>query len=191
MKKRLPIIAIAFLAFSAFGASPAQPAATPITARKRADILKLIRLTHGVALGMNLGKTMAAQMIAGLRRDRPEISAVAIHDIQQAVFETLYTPSIRKQVTDDTLKRYAKYFTDAEIRGMIRFYRTPLGQKIVRVRPRLGKEALQAGEKLFLPLRGELIDRIRQYLQRDHINLQTLRPEKSGKSSEGAQPGTQ
>jgi hypothetical protein len=42
---------------------------------------------------------------------------------------------------------YDKNFTHDEIKGLIRFYETPLGQKSASVLPRIGIELSQAGQK--------------------------------------------
>ena len=188
MKRLFCALAIAVLSAAAVGAPPLQSGA-PADAAKRADILKLVKMTHSLDLGLRIGTMFSDQIVKTLRRSHPDISEVAIRDIEQAASDIIDRPSTRAKLTNAIVRLYAKYYTDADIRGMIHFYGTPLGRKILRVRPRLSKEAFQAGEAVFAPMRGELIDRIRLYLQRDHIDLKTLRPDESGKPSKGTQAG--
>jgi hypothetical protein len=42
---------------------------------------------------------------------------------------------------------YDKYLSDEEIKGLIQFYQTPLGQKTLRVMPQLMAESQEAGRK--------------------------------------------
>lgn len=42
---------------------------------------------------------------------------------------------------------YRKHFTDDEIKGLAEFHDSPLGRKLVRVQPALGREAMAIGSK--------------------------------------------
>ncbi|OKH28003.1 DUF2059 domain-containing protein [Chroogloeocystis siderophila] len=42
---------------------------------------------------------------------------------------------------------YNKYFTEEDIQGMIAFYQTPLGQKIISVLPQLAQESSKVGQQ--------------------------------------------
>lgn len=179
MKTILPVLAIALLCAPALGAPPTQNGTAKVATAERADILKLMNMTHGLDIGMHIGKMLSDSIIASIRRLHPDVSGIAIRDIEQAASDIVDRPSTRAKLVDAIVKLYAKYYTDTDIRGMIRFYGTPLGEKIIRIRPRLSQESFQAGEDVFKPLRGELVDRIRQYLRRDHIDPQTLKAEKS------------
>jgi hypothetical protein len=53
-----------------------------------------------------------------------------------------------KQMLDLAVPVYDKYFTSEEIRGLIQFYQTPLGQKSVSVLPQLTTELMNEGRKL-------------------------------------------
>ena len=43
---------------------------------------------------------------------------------------------------------YDKYFSDEDIKGLIQFYQTPLGQKALNNLPKIASESQAAGEKL-------------------------------------------
>jgi uncharacterized protein len=179
MKKLLPVLALALLCAPALGAPSAQNGTVKVPAAERADILKLMGMTHGLDIGMRIGKMFSDSIIASIKRLHPDVSDIAIRDIEQASSDIVDRPSTRAKLVDAIVKLYAKYYTVTDIQGMIRFYGTPLGKKIIRIRPRLSQEAFQAGEDVFKPLRGELVDRIQQYLRRDHIDPKTLKAEKS------------
>lgn len=179
MKKLLITVAFASLSVCASAASPARSGAGAVSAAERADILKLINTTGALDIGMHVGSALADQLIGNIKRLHPEISDVAVRDIKQACADILNRPSTRAKLVDASVRIYAKYYTDADIRGMIRFYNTPLGKKIIRNAPKVSQEGMLAGEAVVRPLQGELIDLIRQYLRRDHIDPRTLKPEKS------------
>jgi hypothetical protein len=44
------------------------------------------------------------------------------------------------QVTDQLIAIYDKHFTDEEIKGLLQFYGSPLGQKVASEMPKIGRE---------------------------------------------------
>jgi hypothetical protein len=53
-----------------------------------------------------------------------------------------------QQVLDLAVPIYDKYFSHEEIKGLIRFYETPLGQKTISVLPQLTTELMTQGRRL-------------------------------------------
>ena len=52
-----------------------------------------------------------------------------------------------KALVDSEVLIYDKHFSHQEIRGLIEFYRTPLGQKTLKELPAVVSESAQAGQK--------------------------------------------
>ena len=53
-----------------------------------------------------------------------------------------------QQVMNLAVPIYAQYLSDADIKGLIQFYKTPLGQKWISVRPKLMAGVLPAAHSL-------------------------------------------
>ncbi|HTA51237.1 MAG TPA: DUF2059 domain-containing protein [Candidatus Acidoferrum sp.] len=66
-------------------------------------------------------------------------------------FERVQTKMQPQQFVDMAAAAYDKYLTDDEIKGLIAFYQTPLGQKTLTVLPQLTielqKKGMEAGEQ--------------------------------------------
>lgn len=62
-------------------------------------------------------------------------------------FQKFRTKFATKQFIDLAVARYDENFSDAEIKGLIDFYQTPLGQKITSTLPKLTAELQQDGQK--------------------------------------------
>jgi len=65
-------------------------------------------------------------------------------DLFFAKFQSKADP---QQLLDLIVPLYDKYLSDKEIKDLIQFYRTPLGQKSVQVMPKLIAESEEAGRK--------------------------------------------
>lgn len=117
-------------------------------------------------------------MIANVKAADPSVSDTALRDIREGVMEVIMRPSTKRKLIDAAVRVYARHFTDSDIRGMIRFYQTPLGKKVIRTLPAVTRESVLAGEAVVRPLRGALIQSVKEKLKRDHIDPRTLQPEK-------------
>lgn len=149
--------------------APAAPPAAPVTPEQRAAIKELLDVMN---TRDNLVKTFAA-MAQGLA---PQM-AQAMN--QQIEANTALTPEqrtkLRSQMTepfnaavkeaqgimtapklvDETLDKmqtvFAKYYTAAEAKQLVAFYKSPIGAKTLTAMPQATNESLQAGVAIFQP----------------------------------------
>ncbi|MBB6372191.1 DUF2059 domain-containing protein [Chryseobacterium shigense] len=52
------------------------------------------------------------------------------------------------KMTDIYIPIYAKYYTESDIDELIKFYKSPIGQKTLTVMPALMRESMEAGGKM-------------------------------------------
>ena len=113
---------------------------------KEADIRQLLNVMGAGAVGVqamdnmekNIRPLMANSLPPGEYRDK-------LVDLFFIKFHSKRNP---KMLTDIAVPVYAKYYSDDEIKGLIKFYSTPLGQKLVTVLPSLTSELYKAGGDL-------------------------------------------
>lgn len=136
--------AFAFLVFSAAIAlaqtsGPAQPAPSSSLSAdqtaKRVDIRKLIELT-GAA---NVSGDALRQIIAPLKTAYPEVP--------DEFWDTFAKEVHSDELIDLVIPIYDKYYTRDEIRDLTSFYQSPVGQKTIKVLPKLSAEAIDAGQE--------------------------------------------
>jgi uncharacterized protein len=60
-------------------------------------------------------------------------------------YEILAEEFKKLDLMKDNLALYDKYFTIDEIKGLIEFYKSPVGQKAIQVLPALTQEAMSRG----------------------------------------------
>ncbi len=131
-------------------------AATPVfcqttaTQTKRADIIRLLRMT-GAAKGASEAMDL---MLPSLKEAMPQVP------------EQVWT-EFRSEVREDdmielTYSIWDKHFTHQEIRDLIRFYQSPTGQKIIRETPVIQRESLAAGQKWGNEILGRILARLKE-----------------------------
>ncbi len=123
--------------------SPAPPAIDP---QKEADIRSLIELTGASDLiqdAMQKSSSQYTQRIEILLPDKDRAQKLS------AAFLDRYKARFTTEAMDNQLVRlYDKHFTHDEIRQLLQFYGSPLGQKFAEEMPKLTQEAQAAGQEL-------------------------------------------
>lgn len=158
------IVVCALLSSSA-GVSQAQEASD----QKRADVRRLLELTGAMKIGKLMSDAMVAQMTNLLRSTHP--------DIPQRVLDVL--PGEVNAVIGENLPAfgeraaaiYEKYYSAEDVRGLIAFYSSPLGKKVIEVTPPLTQESMLAGQKWGESLGPEIQRRIQARLKQEHVEL--------------------
>lgn len=112
---------------------------------KEADIRKLFELTGG--------KQLAAQVIESMGADlKPMMTkALPVGDYREKLVDLFFVKFQSRldtqKLVDLAVPIYDKHLSREDIRGLIEFYQTPLGQKTLQAIPAIMSEMQQAGRK--------------------------------------------
>jgi len=130
---------------SAFSAQ--DNAASPQTVRsidpaKEADIRSLMELVGARDLVQDGAS-------AAIEQSREKLVATVPNNDKGQAFVGTFAASYQKkfdldQVTDQLVGIYDKHFTEDEIKGLLQFYGSPLGQKMAAEMPKIGRETQAA-----------------------------------------------
>jgi len=116
-----------------------------VDAAKEADIRSLLELT-GV-------KAVAGQTMDGMMESIKPLLAGSLPpgEYREKLIDLFFVKFRAKADPQHLLELaipiYDKYFSDAEIKSLLQFYRTPLGQKTIQVLPMVAAEMQQEGKK--------------------------------------------
>jgi len=126
------------------GAPQANGKQPKIDAAKEADIRRLMALTHTTLLDKQTIGAMEAHV-------RPAITNALPPGEYRAKLVDLFVAKYKSKLNPEELKEraipvYDKHFSAAEIKEMIRFYETPLGQKVLKEMPVVTAELQQMGQ---------------------------------------------
>ena len=104
-------------------------------ATKRVEIRQLIELT-GAA---NVSADALRQIISPLRAGFPQVP--------DEFWDTFVNEVRSEELVDLVVPIYDKYYTREEIHDLTLFYRSPVGQKTIKILPKLSAEAIDAGQE--------------------------------------------
>lgn len=126
IKQSITLVAILmFLATGAFSQTPSN---------KTEKIKTLLELTGSA----NLGKQILEQMIGSFKHRTSKIP--------DSFWETFQEEIDVDGLMTKILPLYDKYYTEADIDGLISFYQSDLGKKVTTSLPLLMKESMEVGE---------------------------------------------
>jgi len=123
--------------------APASPqASSPIDPVKEADIRSLMELV-GARDMVQDGESTAVE------QSREKLLATIPNNDRGQAFVNAFAASYQKkfdvdEVTGQLVAIYDKHFTDDEIKGLLQFYGSPLGQKVAAEMPKIGRETQAA-----------------------------------------------
>ena len=121
-----------------------------IDPQKEADIRRLLQvmgaeraMTQAMTnMETNIRPLLTSSFPAGEYRDR----------LIQLFFDKFHSKIDLQELTGLAMPVYDKYLSDADVKGLIDFYSTPLGQKVINVLPNIvaesGEKGRQWGEKI-------------------------------------------
>jgi uncharacterized protein len=166
----MKLIRAALIALFMFvGLAPSLARADELTPEKRADIETLLQMTGALSVGKQMAVTVTAQLAQTIRKARPDIPKKPIDVLPEevgAVFEANIA-----SLKEATIPLYSKYFTGAEIKQMLQFYATELGQKAIKVMPALMQESMTLGRQWAESLGPQIDARIRARLKQEGVNI--------------------
>jgi len=130
------------------GAAPAQDSAAPphanssIAPAKEADIRSLMELVGARDLVQDGANTVIEQ-------SREKLFATVPDNDKGQAFVNAFAAGFQKKfdadhVTDELVGIYDKHFTEDEIKGLLQFYGSPLGQKVAAEMPKISRETQAA-----------------------------------------------
>jgi len=127
--------------------SPDQPPALEKPdPEKEAAIRHLTDITQTSKLGDNITNAITAQVRAVMSRNiqQPE----QLQKFMDAFTQKFLAAAPPSAVTDAEIPIYAHYFSLEDIQGLIKFYESPLGQRVVKTLPEVAQQTQQAGVQI-------------------------------------------
>lgn len=104
---------------------------------KQDDIRKLLYVTGAD----KLGEQILDQMLTSLRSSMKQVP----ESVWEEIIGEFKTAFAGRKIVELNVPIYSKYYTHDEIRQLISFYESPLGQKVTSVTPLVFKEAYEVG----------------------------------------------
>src|SRR5437016_6726115 len=151
---------------------PPKPKPSPaasLTPGHEQAIRELVHMATGSDLTDAMLQQIAQALVPGLkpaleRRLRRPVSPAEerkLIDVVRRTFAGVFPTALFE---DELVSAYAKHFTEADAKELLRFYRTPIGSKAIRVAAVLTREGAAIGQRLAQSRQAEFAQRLRDEL---------------------------
>ena len=143
---------------------------TPAAAQSKTEkIRELLAITQTESLVQQILPATVQQIRDLVRRLRPDIPE-AVWAKTSAEMEVVFRESIGAFI-ESCVPIYERNLTDEEVNGMLTFYRTPVGQSVVKKLPRLTLESMLAGQQWGAAVAQEMQKRMIEKLAEEGYEL--------------------
>jgi uncharacterized protein len=113
---------------------------------KEANIRQLMEVTGAKGLGEQLMKAGMEQFRASVTESQPDNPrAKQFVDAFVMRFQKHFDPNA---LNDKVVPIYDKYLTDEDVKGLLQYYSSPLGQRMLKALPEVAREAQVTGVAL-------------------------------------------
>jgi TonB family protein len=135
----------------------------PMSDEEKLHISELLRISGATSFAKILPSMLTTHIVSILRTSNPAIPAssfaIISEEANKAFSESIDAPGGLMELYSEL---YHKYFSDDEIKQMLAFYASPIGQKSVAVLPLLAKESLAIGQRMGEKLAPVVVRRIQE-----------------------------
>jgi uncharacterized protein len=162
--KLLTCLSLGAALFFATSVAPPAHADEAVDPEALATAKKIQEVTHASALGDQVMAQMMKVFTNGLNQTNPG-RAQDVSDILNKLFLPAFHDSM-PALLDESARTYARHFTAAELKQLLAFYQTPIGQKMIAETPGMAREQMVIGQafaqKIVADIRQKLLDAIKE-----------------------------
>lgn len=163
------LIRQAFIVLAAALIAHGPASADEVAPEKRADIERLLAMTNALAIGKQMGAAVARNITQTIHALRPDIPPAVLELVPGEV--TAVMSENIESLKEAIIPIYDKYFTDDELKEMIRFYSSDLGRKAIKVMPSIMQEGMAAGQRWGESLGPQINRRIKEKLGQKGVKI--------------------
>jgi len=136
-----------------------QGATSSVDPGKEADIRVLLELTGAAKLGDQMQKAFLEQVRAGFADSLPQNErSKHFMDAYIERFQKKFNP---QALTELTIPIYDKHISGEDLKGLLAFYRSPLGQRTLKALPLVLQESREKGAALEQKAAQETLDELK------------------------------
>ncbi len=150
--------------------TPAAPGTAKVDPAKEEDIRNLLELTGSKDLVMQVIDSSLEQVRENFARALPQNERT--QKFTEAFVQKFRAKLNADMFVDRMIPIYDKYFTQDDVKGLLKFYGTPLGQRAIKALPEITRESQAVGVELGRKAATDTIEE----LKTEYVDI--LSPEK-------------
>lgn len=144
--------------------------AAPINEEKKVAIKDLMIMVGSDKIGKQFANLFIQKMSQVLKKASPNIPGKAFTIIKEETMAIIDEEMLQKNTYYNLITPiYDKYLTLDEIQAVTAFYKSPVGQKMIKVLPDITRESMMAGQKWGANLGPMIQKRIKKRFEEEEV----------------------
>jgi len=116
------------------------------------ELINITQVQEGMEEGMAAMKQMVISQTRQTAKNMGETNSESVVAMQEKMLDFITEEMSWKKIKDEYISIYADTYTEEELKGQIDFYKSPLGQALVKKQPELRKRNMEFTQKLMMQL---------------------------------------
>lgn len=155
MKKWLVVLSVAAFAFPVVVRADSKDLA--------AELMVLMKVDETIKQGMEMSRKamlMQTQQMAAQMGGQANLDKIKAH--QDRVMDLIESEMSWDKMKAQYVELYASIFTESELKGLIEFYRSPVGQTFIRKQPELMQKSMELNQRMMMNLQPKMMQLMKE-----------------------------
>ncbi|HZQ44896.1 MAG TPA: DUF2059 domain-containing protein [Acidobacteriaceae bacterium] len=161
--KRFMVVVLAVLVLRC-ATTRADEASKRAKAEQLFTLLRMDRLTDQLTNSVMKQVDQMTQSMPGMDRATPEQKKL-LADFQQSVMDLVKKNVGWKALEPDFINLYATTYTEEDLDGMLAFYQSPLGQKVLEKTPELMAKSTEIAQQKMREIQPQMNDMLQEFMK--------------------------
>jgi hypothetical protein len=143
--------------------------AEKLTTEKKRIIDEMLEITNAIKIGEIIATDLGNTIISSMSKEQnldPKIIAIIEDEFEKIIHDEFIVSGFMNEIS---YKIYHKYFTLAELKKIVAFYKTPTGSKLATLAPKMTQEGMIESQKQAQSLGPIIYQRLINRLEKEGI----------------------
>jgi hypothetical protein len=141
-----------------------------LTSEKKKAIEEMLEVSGTLQMTEFLAKNVSMKLIQNDKKNNPNIDPKVFDIVQEEIIAGFhYEVYTKKSLNPHLYPIYHKYFSLEELKELIKFYKTPIGQKVISVMPLATQDSMVATQEWGIEILPPILQKIKNRTKKEGL----------------------
>ncbi len=146
--------------------APAPARADEATSKLAEQLMALMRVDESMKQGMEMARAAMISQTRQMSASMGQTNVAQVADYQGRVMDLITSEMSWDRIKAQVVNLYATTFDESELKGLIEFYESPVGQAFIRKQPELMQKSMQLNQQLMRDIQPKLMQLMKESMPR-------------------------
>lgn len=139
------------------------------TAKLAEELMTLMKVDDSMKQGMEMARAAMISQTRQMSAQMGQTNVAQVAEYQGRVMDLIAAEMSWDKVKTQVVDLYATTFNESELKGLIEFYKSPVGQAFIRKQPELMQKSMQLNQHLMRDLQPKLMQLMKESMPKTPI----------------------